>query len=78
MPRQLEGLLEKSRSRLGRWSGTEKKGRREFGLGKTSEWQGQRVSPGKRVIKRKVMQVVDAGQWQDETHGMDEGRHVLE
>ena len=29
MPRQLEALSEESRSRLGRWSGTEKKGRRE-------------------------------------------------
>lgn len=36
------------------------------------------MSPGKRVIKLKVMQVVEAGQWQDETHGIDEGRHVLE
>lgn len=36
------------------------------------------MSPGKRVIKLKVMQVVEAGQRQDETHGMDEGRHVLE
>lgn len=24
------------------------------------------------------MQVVEAGRWQDETHGMDEGTHVLE
>ena len=78
MPRQLEGLSEKSRSRLGRGSVTEKKGRRKFGRGKTSEWQGQRVSPSKRVIKLKVMQVAEAGQWQGETHGEDEGRHVLE
>lgn len=46
--------------------------------GKKRIWPGQCVSPGKRVIKLKVMQVVEAGQWQDETHGMDEGRHVLE